>query len=147
MRSFAELVDWLAAAGIEHRADATHALVELPSAALPDDGTVVLVWRARATVDVVHQFAWPVPDDASALLDAIARLNHALALPGVGIDHARRRAYVRVAIARVDGALEAAVLGTVLTEVIAMARDLGPRLRAVAEGELPAAAILDPIGA
>ena len=143
MRSFADLVAWLAAAQLAHRADPARAMVWLPSTELPDDGAVVLGWRARGTVEVVHAFAWAVPADLAALVEAIGRLNHALALPAFGLDHTGRRAYVRAVIARVDGALDPAMLGTVLADAIAMARDLGPALRAVAHGERPAATILD----
>lgn len=133
IRSFADLVAAFTGAGIEHRVDPHRQLLEVPSSELPAQGAVLVVWRTRPTVELVHLFGWrPAPDQIAGLLETIAIRNHTRAIGGFGFDHARACAYARLVVARVDGALDPAVLGAGLAALVAAVRDDGPALRAAA---------------
>ncbi|MCE9577010.1 MAG: YbjN domain-containing protein [Deltaproteobacteria bacterium] len=135
---FADLVAAVAAQGLPHRAVAPQ--VEVQVHRPPVVGAITLIWSAQVpTVQLLHVIAHP-PANRPALLDAIARINHALPRPGFGLAPDGDALYFRLVLARRRGTddLAAAAIGPALTAVIDAVAAFAPVLAEVARGARPA---------
>jgi hypothetical protein len=109
-------------------------------------GEVAIIWdEQRALVQCLYPFPFQIPAErTAAVADAIARINHALVLPGLGMDHASRLAYCRiVSPRREDGSLTVRELQRVVGATLSTARDMLQALEEVATAKLEPAAVLD----
>ena len=153
---FAELLAMLEADRVPHRADAATQLVEIPTRLASEDATLLIVWdRDEHLVQLIQPLPFEVPTGAvPAVEDALVRINHALKMPGFGLNLASRYAYFRLAVPRrIDGTLAPGELRRLCGVTVSTAREYEGALRGVAlDGEraadvLAAAAAHAPRGA
>ena len=106
--SYDELVELFATSGLQHQAEPEQLLIKIPTREGPLDGVLFIRWEAREqVVHLVQTINIAIPDDRlSALALAIAILNHALPLPGFGINVGLRNCYFRITMPlRPDGTI------------------------------------------
>jgi hypothetical protein len=141
--SFDELIAFLGAEGASFRIDATAQIVQLSTRAPAHDGALFLRWdRDLAYVQIVATLLRDVPEDRlREVVDAVTRLNHALPLPGFGMDLGRRQVYFRVTLIAGEDGLPVEVLKRGVLTAVGNARDLAGPLARVVDGE-PGARIL-----
>lgn len=96
--SYDELVGFFATTGLQHQAEPDQFLIKVPTRQGPLDGVLFIRWEASAqVVHFVQTINLAIPEDRlSALALAIAILNHALPLPGFGINAGLRNCYFRI---------------------------------------------------
>jgi len=83
-----------------------------------------------------------VPDDrVPAVESAIARLNHAIALPGFGYDHANKFVYFRLTITVEPAGMDANFFGLMAQGVVNNARDFHSAIAGVIHGDPPEGAL------
>jgi hypothetical protein len=87
--SYEALVQLLQTSGVNHRADAASQSVQIPVEIRGREGLHAIRWQSR---DNVVQFFQTVLDKVPAekfpvLEEALARLNHCLAIPGFDLNH------------------------------------------------------------
>lgn len=137
--TFDELTSLLHGDGVAFQADAAREHIEIPVTLGTRTTALHIQWHADGNlVQLVHPLPFEVPTDRmSAVESAIVRLNHAIAVPGFGMNHASRFAYYRLVAARdAGGALDADEMRRLCHVAASTARDYGHLLLAVAlEGE------------
>lgn len=120
---------------VPHQADPEGRSAAIPTARGPLTGVLVLRWQEEQGVLPFIQ-TLPVtvpPDRVSAVESALARLNHALILPGFGINHEARTLYYRVLMPLFPGRPPRDEdVRTMFRAVVKTAADFLPALRRVA---------------
>jgi hypothetical protein len=141
--SFDELLAFLGAEGASFRFDATAQIVQLSTRSSAAAGTVYLRWeRNLPYVQVVATLLRDLPEDrVREVVDAVARLNHAIPLPGFGIDLGRRQVYFRATLMIADEGIPVDLLKRGILAVVSNARDFLEPLGRVVAGE-PGARVL-----
>lgn len=103
------------------------------------DTTAVLIWPAQvALLQLMLPLRFAiVPAHRAALCEAVVRLNHALVLPGFGVDVARGLVYFRGVLAREpDGSVGVDAVRRMVQASISTAARFGTVLAQVADGSL-----------
>lgn len=142
-----ELADYLRRryphAAVDTDADQSRVLLTTDALGLP--GRMAVIWQPR---HLLVQYLYPLPFDIdeqalTVVADAVVRVNHALLLPGLGLDHSSRHAYYRLVAPRLaDGSLSTTDVDRWIAAVLSTSHDfLGP-LREVASGITAPADIL-----
>lgn len=144
IRSYQDILDLLARDGLMHQADTADLSVRIPTQRGPFEGVLLLRWQER---DGVMQLIHPLPlrarpDRLSAVESAVLRLNHALALPGFGIDHGSGQLYYRVTLPVVPDGVSDRAVQSVFRAAVRTVYDLLPALRRVVEEGATAEAIV-----
>ena len=119
--------------------DEARQAVEIPTYIRGEGHRAVLLWDPRATLLLVIQpLAVEVPlDREGAMTDALARVNHALVLPGFGYDHDRHAVYFRWVVPREsEGGMREAAVDQAIATVLQSCREFLPGLRAVASAQI-----------
>lgn len=145
MKSFADLLAVLEKRDVPAVVDEQRQAVEIPTFIRGEGHRAVLLWDPRATLfQVIQPLNIPVSvSDEAGVVDALARVNHQLVLPGFGYDHDRRVIYFRWVVPRApDGGLSEDALDRAVATVLQSCRDFLPGLRAVAEGKVNASEII-----
>ena len=90
--SYASLLALLERDGVMHLNHAVDQTVQIPTQRGQLDGILLIRWQeADGVVQFIQSLPVPVPEDKiPAMESAIARLNHALALPGLDLNHEYR---------------------------------------------------------
>ncbi len=135
MQSFAELKAFLEGRNIPLRADDERQVLEIPTYIRGEQHLMVIVWDPRATlIHVIQPLAVDVQEDRRGqVMDALARVNHQLVLPGFGFDHERNTLYFRWVVPREpNGGMSAEGLDRAIRTVLETCRDFLPGLREVA---------------
>lgn len=135
IRSYQDILNLLARDGILHQADPPDLSVRIPTARGAVEGLMLLRWQER---DGVMQLIHPLPlraraDRLSEVEGAILRLNHALALPGFGLDHGSGQLYYRATLPVVPDGVTDRTVQSVFRAVVRSVYDLLPALRRVVE--------------
>lgn len=141
LRSFDDLVHLIEGLGLPHHAEPEQSAIEVGTRIRGEPARMVIVWDPRATLlHVIHPLPMPTPAErAPALCEAIARVNHALVMPGFGWNPQDGGLYYKLVVPRhPDGALPSEDADRAVRTVLASVRDLLPALRAVASGADPA---------
>jgi hypothetical protein len=135
--TFADLVGLIAALGLPHAVNAQQQAVQVETTIRAEKGQMLVLWDQRARLaHFVHPLELTIPEDrAAAVVDAMARINHASVLQGFTFDHRLRRGGFRFVIPRrPDGSLTAGEIDTAARAVLDAVRDYLPALRAVSMG-------------
>jgi hypothetical protein len=106
--SYEEMVRFLSETGLLHQAEPSQALVKVPVRKGTLDGVMFIRWQAdHQVIHFIQTIPVEIPVErlpAVALASAI--LNHAMPIPGFGINVGSRQAYFRITMPlRPDGTL------------------------------------------
>lgn len=121
-----------------HRED-VHSALEIPTRIRGEQFVAVLVWDPRAKLfQVVQPLIFDVPADRHAdIAMALVHVNHALVLPGFGLDPHLNRLYYRWVVPRQeDGSMLVRDLDKAVQAVLDTCRDFLPPMRALVAGEI-----------
>ncbi|HMV66317.1 MAG TPA: hypothetical protein PKA64_05665 [Myxococcota bacterium] len=145
IHDFQALCALLTGVGAPARIDEAARAVEIAVTLGGEPHGAMVYWDVRAPLlHVVLPLRFEVaPAHAAELALAIVRVNHAIVLPGFGLDADRGQTYFRWVVPRqADGVPEDDVRKAVVAAVSAAGDFLAP-LREVAAGALDAARVLD----
>jgi hypothetical protein len=104
-------------------------------------GEMAILWDQQNTlVQCLYPLPFQIPvERMSAMDEAVTRINHALVLPGLGVDHGSRLVYCRVvAPRRDDGSLSEAEFERLVATTLQTSLDLYQALQEVANGSVSA---------
>ena len=92
LRSFADLLHVLAQDGVPHQTDAEEKTVRIPTQRGDLDSVLLLRWQdGDGVIQFIQALPLSVPHEQVAVVcDALARLNHAMAIPGLDLNHTHR---------------------------------------------------------
>jgi hypothetical protein len=139
--NFQDLLELLKNDNVPHRANPEQQSVEIPTQSGSLEGELLILWDARSSlVQCIHPLPFEVPEDRiPAAESAISRINHALTLPGFGLNHVSRLLYYRLSVPRRDdGTLSAQELQRLFRTTVSTAADFYlPLLGVVLEGKNP----------
>ena len=137
LANFQDLLNLLKEDNVPHRANPEQQSVELPTQSGELEGEMLILWDAISSlVQCIHPLPFEVPEDKiSAAESAITRINHALTLPGFGLDHRNGFIYFRLSIPRRDdGTISAKELQRLVRTSINTAADFYKPLSGVVLG-------------
>lgn len=136
LHSFEQLLAVLDHDQVLHQTDLAAQTVSVPTRRAQGEGLMVMRWQDREGVlQLVHALPLVVPDGSVAAIEsAITRLNHALALPGFGLDHENRRLYFRAVLPITAGGVSPADVQALFRAMVRTSLDLLPPLRRVLDG-------------
>lgn len=144
---YEDLLDLLRRDGVLHQADPNDRSVSVPTGRGALRGVLVIRWREdQGVAQFIQSLPITVPDDRIAAFDsALARLNHALMLPGFGLNHAAHVPYYRLAVPLFPGQPPRAEdVRAAFRTAVKTAADFLPALRRVAqEGANPETIVAD----
>lgn len=145
--SFEDLILLLEQDNIPHSTDVEQQRVDIPIKLDTFEGDLMILWDARSPlVQFILPLPFQVPDTSVSVAEsAIARLNHALMLPGFGLDHTHGFLYYRLSFPRrPDGTLSSEEVEYLFQTTVNTARDFyDPLLGVVLEGNSPEKVIAD----
>lgn len=133
--SYDDLAGFFAESGLQHQAEPEQSLVKVPTRSGPLEGVLFIRWEeSQQVVHLVQTIDLAIPEDRlPALALAIAILNHALALPGFGINVGQRQCYFRITMPiRPDGTVTRKEIQGLFNLVVRTATEHLPVLRDVA---------------
>lgn len=133
--SYDDLAGFFAESGLQHQAEPEQRLIKVPTRNGPLEGVLFIRWEAdQQVVHFVQTIDLAIPDDRlPALALAIAILNHALPLPGFGINAGLRECYFRITMPiRPDGTISKKEIQGLFNLVVRTATEHLPVLRDVA---------------
>ncbi len=144
---YEELLELLARDGVLHQADPGERAVTIPTGRGELRGVLVIRWQSEQNVvQLVQSLPLKVPDDRlPAFESSLARLNHALLLPGFGYNHDAGTPYYRLALPIFpDRPLRAEDVRAAFRTAVKTAADFLPALRrVVTEGASPETIVAD----
>ena len=120
--------------------------VELPTKIKDLQSQLVIVWEPNAAIlQCIHPLPFRVPEErVTAIESAIVRINHALMLPGFGLNHEVSLIYYRLCVPRrEDGQMSVRELQRACQTAISTAADFYIPLQRVALENQPADEILN----
>lgn len=102
LATYDDLLAFLRREGVSFREVRIHQAVEIPTQAPPVEGVLAILWQAEpALVQLIHPLPMAIPQEGMyAVADALLRINHALAIPGFGLNHAEASPYFRLVLPR-----------------------------------------------
>ncbi len=148
IRSYSDLLALLEGEGVMHQADAAENAVLIPTAQRGVEGVQLIRWQER---DGVIQFIQSMPlatpaERVAAVSEALLRLNHALAIPGLDFDHALGivsfRTYLPIFSGGDESGVEPFKIQAMFRISSKTAVDVVPVLRRVIAGDLAAADVV-----
>lgn len=132
-----ELVSQLIQDGIDHRREGERVLIPVERG--PLDSTLVLMWSStHGLVQYIVPLPFEVPAErAPTFALGLCHVNHALMLPGFGIDAEHRYPYFRMSHPlRPDGTIALGELRRGFSTAVRTAADLLPALAALSDGAI-----------
>lgn len=137
LHTYQDLLDLLNRDAVLHQAEPGEQSARIPTRRGGFEGVLTIRWQER---DRVIQFIHPLPIEVpsarlAAVESAVARINHALALPGFGINHEARGLYYRVAVPLPREGADGLDVVAVFQATVKNAADFYPALRRVVLGE------------
>ena len=92
LRSFADLLHVLVQDGVPHQADHAESTVRIPTQRGDLDSVLLLRWQdSDGVIQFIQALPLPVSQEQVGLVcDALTRLNHAMAIPGLDLNHTHR---------------------------------------------------------
>lgn len=143
--TFGDLTSLLTKEGVPFRVDEAGQHLALPIRSGPLETEMVILWDAQTLLaQCVLPLPFDVPEDRiGAAESAIAWINHALKMPGFGLDHANRVLYYRLSVPRhADGSLTEDEVKRLIQTTVSTSEDFFASLRGVALDSLPPADVL-----
>lgn len=145
--SYDDLLDLLRKDGVLHQADVADRSITIPTGRGELRGVLMMRWQGeQGVLQLVQSLPFKVPDERlSAYESALARINHALLIPGFGYNHEVGSAYFRVALPMFPGRpLRAEDVRAAFRTAVKTSADFLPALRRVAlEGAAPNTIVAD----
>lgn len=145
--SFADLIKLLERDGVPHQSDVAEMMVQIPTQRGPLDSVLLIRWQQS---DGVIQFIQGIPlevgdDKLGALVDAVTRLNHVLAIPGFDVNHERKILAYRLYLPIYPrGAVSAVELQSMFSLAVKSASELMPVFARILSGAVkPEDAVAD----
>lgn len=126
LTNFSDLLNLLTKDKIPHQVDRQQQRVSIPTKSGVLEGELLIEWDvSNPIVQVIQPLPFLVPENRIAACEsAIARINHALMLPGFGLNHASCLLYYRLSIPRrSDGSFPVDELQLLFRTAISAARD------------------------
>lgn len=145
VRSASEVFALLVADGVPHRADPELGQALIPTRLGDEEALLTLRWGSvEGMLQLFQDMGEAVsPEAMPAVEEAISRLNHAMPVPGFGVNPGTSRLYYRLTVPLQQGvSLPAPALRALFSAAVKNASDFLPVLRAVSRGELPPAEVL-----
>lgn len=136
--SYRELLDLLAREGVLHQARTEEKSVTIPTEKGTLDGMLLMRWQdSDGVIQFIQSMPLEIAEDKIALVEsAIARLNHALALPGFDLNHDYRLlTYRQVLPIYPRGYVHPAEIQAMFRVTVKTAADFLPTLARVLRGE------------
>lgn len=136
--SYRELLDLLAREGVLHQARTEEKSVTIPTEKGTLDGMLLMRWQdSDGVIQFIQSMPLEIAEDKIALVEsAIARLNHALALPGFDLNHDYRLlTYRQVLPIYPRGYVHPAEIQAMFRVTVKTASDFLPTLARVLRGE------------
>jgi hypothetical protein len=136
--SYSELLELLAREGVLHQARTEEKSVTIPTEKGSLDGMLLMRWQdSDGIIQFIQSMPLEIPADKVALVEsAIARLNHALALPGFDLNHEYRLlTYRQVLPIYPRGYVHPAEIQAMFRVTVKTASDFLPTLARVLRGE------------
>ncbi|ACY14236.1 YbjN domain-containing protein [Haliangium ochraceum] len=133
---FDDLAAFFSKSGLQHQADSDQSVVQIPTRNGPLEGAMFIRWDTnQKVVHFVQTMNITLTDERMAdLALAVAILNHALPLPGFGINVGERQCYFRISMPfRPDGTLSEKEIQGLFNHAVGTATQHLPTLRDVAE--------------
>ncbi len=142
----ASLPDLTAYLDAEHVSYARHEsqhMIELATETGPVKGRMFVRWETTVPyVSVIHPIVMDIPPERlAAVTQCVTLINHAILLPGFGVDHEKRFVYFRVVIPVEPAGMEAKFFRAMVMACLANARDFWLALHGVVSGESPEGAL------
>ena len=135
--SFTDLVRLLERDGVPHQSDLAEMMVQIPTQRGPLDSVMLIRWQqSDGVIQFIQALPLEVPEDKlGALVDAVTRLNHVLAVPGFDVNHGRRILAYRLYLPIYPrGAVGATELQSMFSLAVKSAAELMPVLARVLSG-------------
>ncbi len=135
--SFSDLLTLLNETNTPHRADTERQVVEIPMAAPPLKGPLVVRWEKNLPyVQIIHPIVDGVPRERRAeVVDAICRANNAIPLPGFGYHYDNNFVYMRLCVPMYEEGMLATSFRKQLASVVSNAREFMVPFQKVVQGE------------
>lgn len=148
LTSFADVVALLQRQNAPHRANPEQSLVELPVKNPPLEGWLVVRWEKQGLVQFIVVLDMKIePARMAAAESAVARMNHALILPGFGLNHATGALYYRIVLPRHEDKMSEDDFTGGLRVALNNARDFFLSFRGViVDGKPPESVLGQPAG-
>jgi hypothetical protein len=139
LNSLADIAQLLTKQNVPHRVDEKNSLIEMPTSAPPLQAAAVVRWDTQVPlVQYIVVYAFQAPKERfDAVTAAIARVNHALAMPGFGLNHERGALYMRIVLPRKPDGIGEDELSNGLRAAVSTARDFFTAFKGVVEGHTP----------
>lgn len=138
VQSFDDLTALLKKDSVGHKVQPESNLVLIAVQKGPIDGVSLIRWdRAKSVADFIQPMTLKVPEEKWAELEAaIVRMNHALPLPGLGLNHGNNTAYFRITLPfQALGGLPPATIQGTFSRALAEGAHLQRTLEGVINGE------------
>lgn len=136
--SYSELLELLAREGVLHQARTEEKSVTIPTEKGTLDGMLLMRWQdSDGVIQFIQSMPLEIAEDKLALVEsAIARLNHALALPGFDLNHEYRLlTYRQVLPIYPRGYVHPGEIQAMFRVTVKTASDFLPTLARVLRGE------------
>lgn len=146
--SFRALVTMLEQQSVPHQVDGAAESVYIPTRRDQIEAVQVLSWRDQEGVlQLVQGIPLEVSDDKIAAVESgIARLNHAMPVPGLDLNHASRALSYRVVLPlHPRGSLEPREIQACFRLAVRIGADLLPSLRRLVAGEIAPGQIVEDV--
>ena len=146
IRSFDDLLKLLDDDSVTHQTERDEQIVLIPVAKGQIDGTMMIRWAADDGVaHFVQTMDLEVPEERmNAIREAIARMNHASPVPGLGINPDARVLYFRMSPTTAPaGGLTAEKIRTCFSHTLEQAAAMQGIMRAVIQGSVEAKNVVD----
>ncbi len=100
LATYQDMLDLLNQDSVLLKADNARMSVTIPTKRKDLDGVMIIRWQQKdGVVQFIQTMPIDVPEDRVAAVEsAMVRLNHAMAVPGFGLDHTNRMPYFRLVI-------------------------------------------------
>ena len=136
LRSYDELVAFLVAQKIPHKADAANHAVQIATQPPALPGPAFVRWETKIPyLQIMQQITGPVSDERVREIEtAISHVNDTAMIPGYGFSYTGKVAYYRLSVPVYDGSISSESLDRAITAVLNNAAQLEPALKKVVEG-------------
>jgi len=138
-----DLVALLQADGVPHTRHDAEKMIEVATETGPVKGRMFIRWETQVPfVTVIHPIVMDLPPArVAAMNECVTLINHAILLPGFGVDPDKRFVYFRVVIPLEPTGMQADFFRTMVLACLNNTRDFWLALHGVANGESPDGAL------
>jgi hypothetical protein len=145
LASFEDLVAFLESQSIPHRVVPEEQKVVIPTRAKDIESELAILWgHEHSMVQCVHPLPFKVSEERiSEIESAIARINHALMLPGFGLDHKNSYVYYRLNIPLRDHGASVTELEELFKTCVTTSSNFYSLLSEVNTGEVDANEVIE----